>query len=386
MSHLIEEYAKNLGVKISKPIVSKHFWPLPHDNYITICADALIPSKQYKYYELVLFLLKQHLDGANIKVFQVGSSSSTKIANVDNTFFDISFKNTAYIISKSKLHIGSDEVYTHYADSISVPTISLLGHAYANVCGGFWSKKTLNIEAPWKVKPCFNVQDAEDAINKIKPEEVAAAILSQLNINLQINIKTKFIGNFFDKKIIEIVPNFYTPIAGLNQEHVFIRCDLGFDPKFFIEWMRYLNSFTLFTDKPFDFKTLSQIKSKMKNISFILEDNHGFSQQYFESVRQLNIPINILIKNEEKLGQYRNEFFDFTVDLYNKTNKKDLGDNFSFNNTYFMSSKTIFADNTHYPSKFHFEQKNKVDKSMKLLDNDALLEELPHFYIYETTR
>jgi len=49
MSHLIEEYAKNLGVKISKPMIAKHFWPTAFDNYITICLDSEIPSKNYRY-------------------------------------------------------------------------------------------------------------------------------------------------------------------------------------------------------------------------------------------------------------------------------------------------------------------------------------------------
>lgn len=386
MSHLIEEYAKNLGVKISKPIVSKHFWPVVDEKYITICASANIPSKTYKYYELVLSFIKPALKQQGIKIFQIGSGKNCILPNVDKTFFDVPFKNLAYILSRSKLHIGSDEVYSHYAGSVDVPLVSLIAHAYPDICKPFWSKNQIVLKGPWKVKPCFNVEDPDDYINKIKPEEIAEAILKQLNMHGSLGCKTKFIGQYFDKKILEVVPNFFQPIAGLDKEHIFMRTDLGYDANSFVNWCRYLNSFTLFLNKPIEQGVLSQIKSKVKNISFVIENDATFSEQYLESIRKLNIPINLLILDEEKIGYFRNKFFDFSVDVYSRSSKKELGEDFKFDETYFVSSKTIFADNITYPSKFHFDQKNSVDNTMKLLDNEALLEELTHFYIYERTK
>ncbi len=383
MSHLIEEYAKNLGVKISKPIVSKHFWPLTHTDYITICAESGVPSRQYKYYELVIYLLKPHLEKLGIKIFQVGTNPSTKISNVDGAFLDLPFKNLAYIISKSKLHIGSDEVYSHYASSVDVPLITLFGHIYGNISKGYWGKNQTVLEAPWKVKPCFNMQDPEDAVNKINPEEVAQAVINQLKLSVPINLKTKYIGSFFDKKIIEVVPNFFSPINGLDKEHVFMRTDFGFEEESFIQWCKYLSSFTLFLDKLIDPLVLSQIKSKLKNISIVLEDDETFTEEYLNSLRKLNVQINLLVKDSKKISYYRNKFFDFSVDVYFKSSKKDLPEDFDFKNCFFLSSKSIFANNNIYPSKYHMDQANNVDKSMKLVDNDDLLEELIHFYIYE---
>jgi len=36
MSHLVEVYAKDLGVKIGEPHFKPHFFPLLEENYITI--------------------------------------------------------------------------------------------------------------------------------------------------------------------------------------------------------------------------------------------------------------------------------------------------------------------------------------------------------------
>ena len=62
MPHLLEEYAKNLGVKISLPVVNDHFFPLMIDNYITISNDDEVESKHYPYYDIVLNLLKPFLE------------------------------------------------------------------------------------------------------------------------------------------------------------------------------------------------------------------------------------------------------------------------------------------------------------------------------------
>ena len=50
MAHLIQEYAKSLGVKISKPITKEHFFPINWDKYITISVDSNTASKNYKKY------------------------------------------------------------------------------------------------------------------------------------------------------------------------------------------------------------------------------------------------------------------------------------------------------------------------------------------------
>ena len=71
MSHLIEEYAKNLGVKISEPIVNDHFFPITQCKYITL-NQAGVASKTYSHYDIVLSLLKPFLDRADIKVIQIG--------------------------------------------------------------------------------------------------------------------------------------------------------------------------------------------------------------------------------------------------------------------------------------------------------------------------
>ena len=47
MSHLIEEYAKNLGVIVSRPILSDHFFPLVSKKYITLQTTKKFDSRDF---------------------------------------------------------------------------------------------------------------------------------------------------------------------------------------------------------------------------------------------------------------------------------------------------------------------------------------------------
>lgn len=386
MSHLVEEYAKNLGVKIAKPIVSKHFWPLPFDNYITICLEGETPSKNYKYYEIVIDMVKKFLQAKGIKIIQIGSSKSSKLNNVDARIFDLNFKNSAYIISKSKLHIGVDNIFSHYASSADVPLITIFGNVYANVSRGYWGKKQINIEAPWKVKPSLNAVDYSDSINKIEPEKIAEAILKQLSINAKISLKTKFIGSFHDTKVIEIVPDFFDPIPELQNQLVFIRMDYKFDNQSFVNWCHFLNIFSLFSKQLLPIHFCQQFAKKIKSISFIISKETQIPENYLKDLQSIGIPFTFLVEDEADLADLRERFFDHNVQMYFKATKDLLPKGCDFSKLYFNSSKTLLADGKKYPSKYHWtQQKNFVDKNFNLEDNEALLEELTHFYIYERT-
>ena len=128
MSHLIEEYAKNLGVKISSPVLKDHYFPVLFDKYITIHQASAMPSKTYSHYDIVLSLLKPFLDRAKIKVIQLGGDS--KIEGVDMAL-NISFKQQAFVLSKSLVHFGCDSAVAHLASHKKIPTVTLCGNAYS---------------------------------------------------------------------------------------------------------------------------------------------------------------------------------------------------------------------------------------------------------------
>jgi len=291
------------------------------------------------------------------------------------------------LISKNRLAVGIDNSLSHYASSIDVPIVNLFGNVYSSVSKGYWSRNSINIESPWPIKPCLNAQDPHDSINKIKPETIANAILKQLQLNATIPLETKFIGTYYDKQIIEVVPNFFKPIPELQNQLIFLRPDFGFDQNSFLNWCNYLGSYSIFSRENLPLDFCKTFVNKIKNVSFIINKNTNLTIDYLRELESLNISITLLVENEEELPKLREKFFDFIVHLYFKADKKLLGDDFNFKNCGFNSSKVILSHGKEYPSKYHLQQnKNFIDNNFDLIDNDVLLEELNHFYIYARTK
>ena len=142
MSHLLEEYAKNLGVKASRPITKDHFFPIVADNYITITTEEHKPAKHYKLYNIVLTLLKPVFQANNIKVVQLGQGKP--IQGVDH-ILNVSFKQKCFILSNSLLHLGCDGVLSHAASAKNIPTVNLFGNTFPNTNRPLFSASKLNV-------------------------------------------------------------------------------------------------------------------------------------------------------------------------------------------------------------------------------------------------
>ena len=381
MSHLLEEYAKNLGVKISRPIVKDHFFPLVPKNYITIATEDNKPAKHYKHYDIVLSLLKPVLKANKIKVIQIGGCSQP-IKNVDH-ILNISFKQRCFILSNSLLHLGCDGVLSHAASFKGVPTVNLFGNTFPNTNRPLFSESKLNINlAPeWDNKPCFNVQDPKSEINKIKAEEVATAILKLLKVGGSINFKTKHVGATFGQPALEVVPTSFVALNNLPEgQCVFLRVDYGYDEAAFLQYAKN-HKVTIMTDKliqPHGLKNISQNITGM----FIFVDSSwdDIPDDYFKVLKNWNIPHTLLVRgpDEEELGFIRNKYFDVEVQRYHPERPKI--ENLS-PTAEFFSSKRLIEGNKEYLSYAHW--KKGLDRNNKVLDTPDYWKELDHFYIYE---
>ena len=100
----------------------------------------------------------------------------------------------------------------------------------------------------------------------------------------------------------------------------------------------------------------------------------------------MGIGVSLLVKDASILSTIRNKYFDFNVQVYASTDKSVLKDKkVVFNNSLFHSTKTIIARGKKYPSTYHWKKdKNILDKNLFIEDNESLLSELNHFYIYDT--
>lgn len=382
MSHILEEYAKNLGVLISKPVVAQHYFPITENKYITIYLEDQIQSKNYKYYSLVFDLLRPILQEENIQIIQIDCKGK-HLNNVNKVLSDLSFKQYANIISNSLLHIGIDNVYSHYASSIDIPLINLFGNVYPSISNGYWSKndRKKDINPKWEVKPCLSIQDPKSEINTIKPEEIAQAILDILKFKKRINFKTIYIGDMFLHPIIEIIPTSFNPINIEEDQILFLRADYGFDE---ISFLQYCKNYkvAIISNGLIQPSVLEGIRQNIKKISIIVDEESGdIPERYFEILKIWGIGIQILIKEEKDLYYFKNKYFDQEVNLYE--NKSQKPENIT-ENCLFFSRKRIIEGNDEYHSLAHWKIRKKIiDKEMNILDTPEYWQEQEHFYIYE---
>lgn len=386
MSHLVEEYAKNLGVKIGKPVLAEHFFPVMPQKYITVSIEPQIQSKQYKYFDIVFDTARSFLNEQSIKIIQIGSSQSQRLSSADEMIFDLDFKKQAYIVKNSLLHIGGSDSLMHYASANDVPIVSLFGDSYAACSDGYWSSNKTNIEAPWAIKPSFNAVDHQDWINKILPEDVVNAIFKKFNPKKSTPLKTVFIGEFYHHPVFELVPDFFAQMPEMQDKHWFMRLDYIDSGSYVETWCDYLSSFSFFTEKMIPHQFIHKFREKLKSVTFLLDEESSISHDYLNYIGGLGIAVHLLVKNASILPAIRDKYFDFNVQIYAATDKSTLKDKkLIFNKSIFHSSKTILSHGKKYSSTYHWKKnKNILDKNLVIEDNELLLSELNHFYIYQT--
>ena len=211
MSHLIEEYAKNLGVVVSRPIISEHYYPLSCKKYITIQTTKKFDSRNYEHWNIFLSLFKKY--APNIDVVHVGIKADPGVKGIDiDLRGETTFKQMFYVIGRSSLHVGIDSLGVHIASALDIPCVGLYSNMFSANSGPVWHKKSKYIcidSFKDGLKPSYAETEHPKTINNIHPETVAQSALSLLGIENDLDkYETLSIGNRFLNYITEIVPDF----------------------------------------------------------------------------------------------------------------------------------------------------------------------------------
>jgi hypothetical protein len=382
MSHLIEEYAKSLGVKIGKPYLCEHFYPILDDKYITIHADKKIDSKNYEYFPQVLNLIKLLLNKHGYKVYQIGGPEDPRLDNVDGWFLNLNFKQSAYLIKKSKLHLGIDSLPVHIASMYDVPIVALYSHTYASNAYPFWSskEKVILLESDkGDNKPSFSYQENPKTIRTIKPEKIAESVFGLLKIEENIDFNTLRIGGHYHVPFIEVVPNFRATLEDQKDKTLYIRADLHNDDQNIAFWCANYKS-RLITKNKIPIELIKQFAQNIEHIYFKIKDK-TISNDYFDLVKKCKVNFTICIEDEESLSDLRNHYFDFVVHFDNVKERILKIEKYK---GYFLTNKILISNGTLYPSEAHLNANKKLDMVNEVMhDDDAFWKDAEHFYIYD---
>lgn len=387
MGHLIEEYAKNLGVKIGKPVFEPHYFPIIEDKYITIHVDNKIDSKYYEFFPEVLDLLKNIISPLGYKIYQIGGAEDPELSGADKSYLGFSRKQTAYIIKNSSLHIGIDSFPVHLASVYDVPIIALYSHIYPQHAYPYWSskEKVRIIEADRKGnKPSYNYQEKPKSINTIKPEEIVKNACELLSVPFTASISTKYIGESYSTSFIEIVPNFFGESNQLKDRLLNIRMDYEFNEQCLAQWATHYKV-NIVTNQPISLQILAATKHNIDQFSFEVNDCETFPIDYLEAVKNLGIKISGVCKDFKKLSEIREFYFDFLIEEDDKINFEKVEELKKFSNLKFLTKRDIFSEGKRFSSKAHLDSKQPLlDKASNVIDSDEFWRDLEHYYIYES--
>lgn len=384
MSHILKEYEKNLEVKADKPVVSQHFFPILAEKYILIFHEKTAPSKQYRHYSMVLSLLKPFLKEQNILAFQIGNSEDP-INGIDGLLDGLNFKQISYLIAKSQAIISCDNVYSQYASSIGVKLINIFGNVFPSITKGYWSSNLncANIAPNWECKPSLNELDSEDAINKIKPEEIALKTIKLLNPNLGINFKTHHIGSAYYADLIDIIPTSFANLDLFKNKTLRLRLDYPFEESSFFQYLSKYPCEIILRNKVLPLNHISKLIKNIKKITVIIDDLDHEEQYlyYFKQLSELGIAFDIVVANHDVLDQARLAFFDYPISKYKPV---DCRPDSIPEGCFFFCNKKVIEGSSVYSSLAHWKLGRKtLDKKEKILDNPLYWEDLEYYYIYE---
>ena len=374
MSHIAEVYAKDLGVKIGRPHITDHFFPGLPDKYITVQSSSKMPAAKYKYWDIVLMLIKPYLQNEGIKIIQIGGPEEVKIQGIDYNCLGTTYKQMNYIIKKSLTHVGCDSLPGHIAGVYDTPSVILHFNLYPENSKPLWHKinKSISLSPDFsEKKPSFST--ACDRINEIKAETIGQSVLDQLGIKNQLKFKTIKIGKHFHSERVEIVPNFFGFSEKLQGKPVNIRGDLHFDMGKIVEWCK-MCIVNLHIDQYFDTEILNHL-TNVKQIIFKYKDCHNDIDlnSFFNFIKSKKIRLLIVCGDKENIADVRFKYFDFDV-------IDDIEPEKEIKSEKFFSKKLFISNGETYSCE---SSANRLDKSHNFVYDEASSKELESLYLYE---
>ena len=386
--HLIEQFALSTGVKINKPFIETNYYPLCFDKYIVLENGREVTSRTYGMWTDIINEIKPYLDKENISIVQIGDPRDELIISAYDLRGRTSIKQNAFLLKKSLLHCSTNDFLLDIAASFDVPIVAMYGSTFADIAKPYWGDKSKHIILESHRnghKPTFLAEENPRSIDLINPEDISYAILKLLDIEAKTKTKTKFIGSLYPVQVLEVVPNF-SPDASFNPGLVVnLRMDYHFDLQNMLNWAssRKVN---IFTNKIIDLNYLNAIKGNI--VGFQQEVCTDLNQKYLNILNNLKIPCDLFTKNERALGKLRMKYFDSKIVSNKEKTFEDLkqyNKDFQFSeNLYYKSNKLILSDQKKYSSKYDWlNNREYKTENHTIVDDPAFWQDQDYFRIYE---
>jgi len=386
--HLIETYALNCGLKIDKPYIYEKYCPLPFEKYISFQPYSKYDAKSYDYWQEVVNQLFIKLQSQNIHIVQIGGKDEKSLENCYHLQGKTTIAQAAYIIKNSILHLGVDSFGVHIASHYDKKIVSLYSNSRPENAGPYFNKNSNYkiFEVDRNKKPSYSATENPKTINSIDPAKIANQVLEYLNINKN-NIETIYLGETYNRKLIEAVPNMVIQdISQFQIDSLIVRMDYEFNENILAEQLKR-NRCSIVTNKPINYDLLNAFKPHIDQIIYDINNDHD--SKFAKQLQKLARPFVVsTCLSDDFIKNIKLQYLDIcSISKVIKSNKIDIiKDQKLSNNIYYKSSKYTISQGKIYPSKIAYVNDKPITNApMSIIDNPDFWEEAKYFYIYELT-
>jgi hypothetical protein len=381
---LLDTYATNTGSKIDKPFIYTKYFPLPQQTYITIQGQTPYDSRNYSYWQEVINLLQPFLSKANICIVQVGTKDEKQLGGVINLLGQTNINQLAYVIQNSKLHFGADSLCVHLASSFDLPIVSLYSISNPSVAGPHFGNKNKHIllkgyERIGNKKPSYSQVETPKCIDTIKPEEIAEGVLKLLNIEFPKMPETVFIGQDFNLKSFEIIPDQPMDLSSIPVENPIIRLDYSFNEEA-LESILSQRKSIIFTNKPIKKDIIEKYKQNINQLIYIIEENNSVNFVKLLKSNSINYVL-LSFLPEEVLNKFKIDYMDYNLIVNRKHKTKEDTKVSNIDNLYYNSSRTLYSSKGKSVSRYDWLN----GTGNKVVDDIEFWKEADNFYIFKLT-
>lgn len=387
--NLLERSSLDSGLKITKPEIIEHFFPLPFNNYIVLQADAKFESRKYEYWIEVLALIGPELNKKDIKIVTIGAPGEITIHGTYDLVGKTTINQLAYIIRNSKLVLAPDSLSCHFAGMYNVPLVGLYSNMYPEQSQPYFGDKSKQIflEPDRKgQKPTYSAIEHPKTINWIKLEVIAASVLNLLNLEHEKFDETLYIGQYYTKKIIENVPDQVITLEGLGIDTIIERMDFLHNEDNLAEQLK-LSKASIITKRPINHNLIRSFKDKIIEVIYEIDEKHDIS---FVDCLQKN-GINYVLftyKTESWLNPIKLDYFDYRmINIKNVITKNDIPEIKDIDSAkiIFKSNKFTLSRGKIYLSKAHWLTDRFTpsfqENTDRVIDSNEFWNESESFYL-----
>jgi len=378
--HLLERYASSCGVKIGQPYIYESYFPITSNKYISFQPFSK-QSKNYDYWQEVIDIVSPYLKENGIDIVQIGAKDDKRLNGTIFVSGQTSIPQAAYIIKNSILHFGADSFGVHIASGFSKKILALYSNNNIENVKPYWSKDEdvvlLKADSD-QAKPSYSLNENPKNINKIKIEKIAKSLLDLLNIKYSNISETLYIGEGYNNKTLEVVPDRPININSINLEHIIIRMDYFFNEQVLNLYLQNKKCIIL-TNKPINIELLKAFKKNISQVVYFIEQDNDAN--FVKNLKNNAIPYALIsYLDSDSLNKFKLNYMDYGLIVERKLSTRVNIDGEKLKNAKFKSSKILISSEGQFNSKYDWINKS----GDKAVDSPTFWEENEHFYIFSS--